>query len=106
MNRLIGGVITAALVAAACSAGTVVPTTNPQISQAVNTAQQQLCDASNQASLAALSSQLANVDANADTTTLQANLGTAATNLNSLTVTGDQQTLKDAALTAIQAVQA
>jgi len=108
MNRLMGGVIAAALVAVACSAGagTGTPTTNPQVSAAVNTAQQQLCDSTNQASLANLSTQLSTLDPNTDTTTLQANLGKAASNINSLTVSGGDQPLKDAALTAIQTVQA
>jgi hypothetical protein len=108
MNRLMGGVIAAALVAVACSAGAVTgtPTTNPQVSAAIGSAQTQLCVAGAQDSLQSLAAQLANIDPNADTTPLQTNLGKAASNLNSLTVSAAQQPLKDAAVTAIQQVQA
>ena len=107
MTRLLGGVLAAALFAAACG-GTGTPTipASGAIGSAATGAQQQLCDPTNQASLSSLSTQLATLDPNSDTTALQSALGTAATNLGQLTVSGNQSTLKDAAVTAIQAVQA
>ena len=114
MNRLIGGIFAAALLAAACSAGpgtSILPggTTNPidtaALGSAAGNAKAALCDANSNTSLKSLATQVATVDPNADTTTLQTNLGTAATNLQQLQVTGEQSTLKDAAVTAIQQIQ-
>jgi hypothetical protein len=114
MNRLIGGMLAAALLAAACSAapgGTTLPggATNPidtgALGSAATDAKAALCDVNSNTSLKSLATQVATVDPNSDTTTLQTNLGTAATNLQQLQVTGEQSTLKDAAVTAIQQIQ-
>ena len=64
-----------------------------------------MCDSTSQSSLKGLQSQLANVNPNSDTTSLQTAIGDAETNLNSLQVTAAQTTLKQAALSALQAVQ-
>jgi hypothetical protein len=112
MNRLIGGMAAAALfVVAACSAGTSAtnqptsPIGTGAIGSAVGDAKAALCDSTSQSSLKGLQSQLANVTPNSDTTSLQTAIGDAETNLNSLQVTGDQTTLKQAALSALQSVQ-
>ena len=116
MFKFIGG-IAAALLVVACSAGTggagtTGPggTTNPlgsgPVGSAVSDAKAQLCDPTNQASLGSLSTKLATVDANTDTSQLQTALGTAQSNLQALQVGAAQTTLKDAALSALQSVQA
>jgi hypothetical protein len=114
MNRIIGG-IAVALLFVACAPGTGgtatggLPTNNPidtgAIGSAAGDARTALCDPSSDTGLKGLSTQIAAVDPNSDTTALQTNLGTAATNLQGLQVTGAQTTLKDAAATAIQQIQ-
>jgi len=115
MIRLIGGIGAAALLLVACAgtgSGDITGTGGPTspvgtgaLSSAAGDAKAALCDSSSQSSLKGLKSQLANVNPNSDTTSLQTALGDAQTNLNSLQVTGDQTTLKQAALSALQAVQ-
>jgi len=114
MNRLIGG-IAVALLFVACSAapgatGTVgLPTNNPidtgAIGSAAGDAKTALCDPTSQSSLDGLATQLANISPNADTSSLQTAIGTAQSNLDQLQVSAAQQTLKEAALSALQSVQ-
>ena len=105
----------AALLAAACSAGPnatgtggglpTSPIGTGALGSAAGDAKAALCDSTSQSSLKGLESQLANVNPSSDTTSLQTAIGDAQTNLNSLQATGDQTTLKQAALTALQSVQ-
>ena len=102
--------VAAALFVVACSnTGSGFPTGNPVDSDAAGTAlgdaKAALCDSTSQSSLKGLQSQLASVSPNSDTTSLQTAIGDAETNLNSLQVTADQTTLKQAALSALQSVQ-
>jgi hypothetical protein len=114
MNRLIGG-IAVALLFVACAAGTGgtatggLPTNNPidtgALGSAAGDAKAALCDPTSQSSLDGLATQLSNISPNADTSTLQSAIGDAQSNLDQLQVSADQQTLKEAALSALQAVQ-
>ncbi len=81
------------------------PVDTGAVGSAAGDAKAALCDSTSQSSLKGLQSQLANVNPNSDTTSLQTAIGDAETNLNSLQVTGDQTTLKQAALSALQTVQ-
>src|SRR3954449_5946142 len=116
MNRLIGGVAAALLVVACSSAGTGsgLPSGNPvgsgplasgPVGSAVGDAKAALCDSTSESSLKGLASQLAAVSPSSDTSGLQSAVGDAESNLESLQVTGDQTTLKQAAMSALQSVQ-
>src|SRR3954451_15047438 len=118
MNRLIGGVASALLVVACSSAGTGAGTgtggtTNPINTGAISSAaggaagdaKTALCNSTSQSSLKGLASQLAAVSPSSDTSGLQSAVGDAESNLESLQVTGDQTTLRQAAMSALQSVQ-
>ena len=104
MNRLIGGVVAAAILLVACSAGQTPPApvvgpTSPSAAApwAARRATPRLrCRRDQPVEPEGAAKPVANVNPNSDTTSLQTAIGDAKTNLGSLQATGDQTTLKQA----------
>ena len=106
MNRLTLGLFAATLIVAACTGA---PGISPGIggSPAVpgDAALTQLCG-TDAASLSGVATEIEGMDASTDTTTLSTSIGTAISNLDNVNVDTNVQPTRDAAVTALQQLQA
>ncbi|MBA2555948.1 MAG: hypothetical protein H0V12_01150 [Chloroflexi bacterium] len=108
VNRITLGLLSATLIVAACTGGA--PGTSPRTggSPAVpggDAALTQLCG-TDTASLSGVATEIEGMDATTDTTTLSTSIGTAISNLDNVNVDTNVQPARDAAVTALQQLQA
>lgn len=107
MNRLTLGLLSATLIVTACTAtpGTSPGTDGSPALPGGDAALTQLCG-TDAASLGGVATEIEGMDASTDTTTLSTSIGTAISNLDDVNVDTNVQPARDAAVTALQQLQA